>query len=204
MKKLVVILIVVMMSSVVSAIASDMTASLAMDQVVVDRSTRNKTLNDYTLLTRDAIQKAWTTPLDLAVPGALKGKITINYGIKRSGALESVELVRGSGNPDMDRTLMQAIRSAAPFPAFPDEINAGRVLVKANFIVAELPTIPVITVEHPVNSDNTTVAGESDRAERKYNWGVSAGTAHKKEATEVKELPVPAPPVKKYLWGLQP
>jgi len=202
MKKIMVIAIVAILGSVISATAFDRTANSGLDQVIVDRSTRDKTLNDYTLLTRDAIQKAWTTPLDLAVSSALKGKVTVNYTISRNGALKSVNIVRGSGNPEMDRALMSAIRSATPFPQFPDEINAGSVLIRANFIVADLPTVPVTTVEHKVDNDNSAPAATPERGERKYNWGVSAGTAHKNEAETEKEAPVPAPPVKKYHWGL--
>jgi TonB family protein len=175
------------------------------DQVIVDRSTRSKVLNDYTLLTRDTIQRAWTTPTALNAPGALKGRISVNYIVTRSGALEALELVKGSGNPDMDSTLLQAIRSAAPFPPFPDEIAARRLLIRANFIVADLPTIPVTTVEHSVQDGKSSPPATSDQNYKKFIWGAPAGTASQKTSSTENETP-PEPLQKKYHWGvdLQP
>ena len=177
-------------------------------QVIVDRSTRSKVLNDYTLLTRDAIQKAWTIPLDLSVPHALKGKISINYVISSNGSLESLELVRGSGHPEMDRSLVQAIRSAAPFPPFPEEVAADRIVIRANFVVADLPTVPVTRVNYPGGDD--TAAGSPGKTPNgnKIRWGVPAGAAMKKEGTVDQKTspdtsPVPAPK-QKMRWGHQP
>lgn len=202
MKKIVVVTLLAFIGSAFSAIASDRAAITGTDQVIVDRSTRDKTLQDYTLLTRDSIQKAWTTPLDLAIPSALKGKVAVNYVVSRTGSLKSVNLIRSSGNAEMDKSLLLAIRSAAPFPQFPDEIKAESVMIRANFVVADLPTIPVTTVQHKIDSDNSPVASAPDKGETKYNWGVSAGTANKKEVETDKEPPAPAPPARKYHWGL--
>jgi TonB family protein len=183
------------------AMASENIAGIA-DQVIVDRSTRSKVLNDYTLLTRDTIQRAWTTPTLLNTPGALKGRIGINYIITRSGALEGLELVKGSGNADMDRTLLQAIRSAAPFPPFPDEIAARRLLIRANFIVADMPTIPVTTVGHDVENGKPS-SSPADQSGKKFIWGTPAGTAGQ-QTPPIENESTPAPPQKKYHWGTDP
>jgi TonB family protein len=174
------------------------------DTVVVDRTTRDKTLNDYTHLTRNAIQKSWITPIHLANVGALKGKVAVNYCISRDGRLESVELVRSSGNEDMDRTLLEAIRAAAPFPAFPDYLPAKRVLIKANFIVADTPSAPVTMAQHTVTRDvKEAPKASGGEPTKKFNWGVSAGNAGgSQELTQEAVTPIPAPPAKKYKWGL--
>jgi TonB family protein len=173
------------------------------DLVIIDRATRDKTLNDYTHLTKSAIQKAWQTPTDIAVPGALKGKIAINYCIDRNGKLESVELVRGSGNPDMDRTLLEAIRSASPFPSFPDQLPAKRVLIRAKFIVAEVPTTAISTVQHSIQRGVNELPLLETLDPPKLNWGVSAGSPGTPEVRSDQVNPsVPAPPARKYKWGL--
>jgi TonB family protein len=184
------------------AVASENIAGIA-DQVTVDRSTRSKVLNDYTLLTRDTIQRAWTAPTLLNTPGALKGRIGVNYIITRSGALEGMELVKGSGNADMDRTLLQAIRSAAPFPPFPDEIAAHRILIRANFIVADLPTIPVTTVGHEVQNGKSAESPAADQDSKKFIWGAPAGTAGEK-TPPAENATSAAPLQKKYHWGIDP
>lgn len=203
MKRIFALSLMLVFVSVFSATGSEGTVSSPGDQVVVDRSTRNKALNDYTLLTRDAIQRAWNFPLDLEVPGAVKGRISISYSINRRGGLESVKLVRSSGNQAMDLSLMQAIRSASPFPSFPDEIGAKCVLIRANFVVADLPTVTVTTVEHQKNAESSDGSAVSPVPVKKYNWGVSAGTAHKMEQNIEKMTPSGAPPARKYRWGLQ-
>ncbi len=179
----------------------------AFGQMVVDRSTRSKVLNDYTLLTRDAIQRAWTIPLDLSVPHALKGKISINYVVSRDGSLESLEMVRGSGYPEMDRSLVRAIRAAAPFPPFPDEIAAQRIVIRANFVVADLPSVPVTRVTYP-EGDEASGANSTGKAPNgnKVRWGVPAGAALKKDVPVDKKVsPAPSSPVQKdkMRWGHQ-
>jgi TonB family protein len=200
--KRILIAIVLVPALALIATASENRAVIA-DQVIVDRSTRSKVLNDYTLLTRDTIQRAWTTPTALNTPGALKGRISVNYIVTRSGALEALELVKGSGNPDMDSTLLQAIRAAAPFPPFPDEISARRLLIRANFIVADMPTIPVTTVEHPVQSDKSSPSATTDQNSKKFIWGAPAGTAGQKTGPTEDETAF-EPPQKKYHWGVDP
>jgi len=169
------------------------------DQIVVDKSTRNKTLNDYTLLTRDRIQRAWTTPVELSAPGALKGKVAVNYVLKRSGAVDKIELVKGSGNSEMDRTLLQAIRTAAPFPPFPEGVDAKRIMIRANFIVADLPTMPIITATHDLPKDKSA-AGSARENGKPYIWGAPAGSSTSKP-DETSDATPPAPPQKRYKWG---
>ena len=202
MKKLLVFITILLIGSMAHASAQNGPTDSS-SWIVVDRGTRNKTLNDYVLLTRNAIQTAWVTPLDLAVPSAVKGRVRINYTIANDGRLESVELIKGSGNTEMDRTLLQAIRSAAPFPRFPDDIGAGRVTIRANFVVAETPVIPVTTVEYPTDRKGPAGVTEPGADQPKVLWGVPAETAHKKEPNLDKEPPAPAaPPARKYRWGL--
>ncbi|MBI5249877.1 MAG: energy transducer TonB [Desulfomonile tiedjei] len=182
-----------------------LTAMLALaqpDEIVVDRSNRNKVFNDYTLLTRDFIQRAWTTPVSISEPGPLKGRISIEYSIASNGSVRSVELVKGSGNWDMDRSLVDAIRSAAPYPAFPDEIQARSILIRANFVVADLPTVPIIVANHELGDGPRPVETEPDRSPKKFNWGAPAGTADLKTPNSEDREPAPASP-KKYQWGLE-
>ncbi len=170
-------------------------------EIVVDRSTKDKLLKNYTLLTRDAIQKVWTMPALMDGPDAVKGRVSISYSIARDGSVRSVKLLKGSGNREMDRSLMDAIRSAAPFPAFPDEIEARSVLIRANFVVAELPTIPVILANHDIGDGPRPVETEPDRSPKKFIWGVPAGSSDMKAANSEDPETAPVPP-KKYRWGL--
>lgn len=197
----------VLLIGVIFAGAATTTEADTRDLVVVDRSTRSKVLTDYTLLTRDAIQKAWKTPLDLRVPRALKGRIRINYTLTRSGAVDKLELIKGSGIPQMDKSLLAAIKSAQPFPPFPDNLDARKILIRANFVVAEIPSVPITTVTSPVKR-------------KKLSWGRVAGTAAETakprthspvtslDMVKISDKPVDANTVaapktdpKKFVWG---
>jgi TonB family protein len=201
MHRIVPALCILILSLPLCASAADQGPVVA-DHIVVDRSTRSKVLSDYTLLTRDLIQRAWTTPTELSVPGALKGRVSINYTVRSDGLLDSVELVRGSGNPDMDRTLLNAIRKAGPFPQFPDDIQARKLVIRANFIVADLPTLPVTQVEHEIEA-KPIPEPTSESAQKKYIWGVPAGNAYRMESAPSTDVPVPPMPSKKFRWGLE-
>ncbi|MGO9121333.1 MAG: TonB family protein [Desulfomonilaceae bacterium] len=203
MKSMLTALILVLMVTV-CAIAVENPMSIK-DQMIIDRSTRVKPLNDYALLTRDAIQRSWKTPLDLSVPGALKGRITINYTVTRSGALEALELVRGSGNHEMDDSLIAAIRAAAPFPPFPDDVAARKLMIKAKFVIADVPAVPVTTVDLKTDKsdDQAPVASpETESAGKKFIWGTPAGSADVKTDAPDNEIP-PRPEPRKYQWGLK-
>jgi len=175
------------------------------DEMVIDRSTRLKSLNDYALLTRDALQRAWKTPLDLAVPGALKGRITINYKVTRSGALEALELIRGSGNVEMDESLLAAIRTAAPFPPFPEDVAARKLMIKAKFVIADVPAVPVTTVDLKTDKsgEQAPVAPpENETDGKKFIWGTPAGSSDVGTDTPDNQIP-PRPEPRKYQWGLK-
>ncbi|MFH1117314.1 MAG: energy transducer TonB [Pseudomonadota bacterium] len=202
MKKLTVLTLILALGASLSAAAAE-TSSGMLDQVVVDRTTRSKELNDYVVLTRDLIQRAWTTPVDLAVPGAMKARIRINLALKRSGAVGLVQMVQGSGNDDLDRSLLKAIRAASPFPPFPEAVNARSMLIRANFIVADLPTIGVTTAQHRIDRGvpPEVAAPAAQQAPKQYVWGIPAGSAGEKSSSEGTEVPE-APQTKKYRWGM--
>ena len=156
MKKILFLIVMLMLVSSMLAEAADNRTTVK-NQIIVDRSTRNKVLNDYVMLARDAIQRAWKTPINLTTTDSVKGRVRINFSIKRSGALESIKLVDGSGHKEMDQSLMRAIKSAQPFPPFPDDVTAPRIVIRANFIVADLPTGRVKNVSQPIVGSVKTI-----------------------------------------------
>ncbi len=180
------------------------------DTLVIDRATQNRVANEYAMLTRDEIQRVWKTPLNYTTESALKGKVAINYEIGRDGSLKSLELTRSSGITEMDESLLKAIQTAAPFPAFPAGINANAVVIRANFVIADLPRVPLLTVDYRVTESELSgrVVAEPSK---KYLWGAPAGAALRKEPINeetykepvVEETRIPEAPTNKYIWGAQ-
>jgi TonB family protein len=166
--------------------------------IVIDRTTRVKALNDYALLTRDVIQRSWTTPVSIEVDGAVKGKIAVDYTIDNRGKLRSVNVTRSSGNQEMDRSLLSAIKNAGSFPPMPDGIDANTITIKANFIVADVPTVPVLTVAQNVKK-NDVQAGPKQEP-KKFQWGLPAGDPGRGVlSTDFSNEKVPNKT--KYKWG---
>ena len=209
MKKVVVLVSALVLGFTSLGFAIDRT-SLSFNTIVVDKTTKNVVLNNYVMSTRDSIQKVWTTPLNIQTSDALKGKVAVMYEVARDGSLSSLQLLRSSGNPDMDRSLLNAIRSAAPFAAFPQKLNANRLLIKANFIVADLPVVPVLRVEHRITTQDTS-APQQLEPHKKYIWGIPAGTALRKDLSiprneiqqEKPQTAVAFPHSMKFEWGLK-
>ncbi|MEW6351902.1 MAG: TonB family protein [Thermodesulfobacteriota bacterium] len=176
-------------------------SDLASEQVlVVDRSTRSKPVVDYVRRTRDAIQKAWTTPLDQETPDAFKGKLRVNLLITKSGSLEWFKLIEGSGRPEMDRSMTEAIRKAAPFPPFPTEIAAKKMLIRANLVVANVPSVQPVTVSGP---PVRAAASELKEPPATGSWGKPAESTGETPAKQ-DDSPKPKadnPPRKILKWG---
>jgi len=51
--------------------------------------------------------------------GRLYGSVRVSFAVRRSGALEAVEIDRSSGHAVLDDALLAAIRAAAPFAPIP-------------------------------------------------------------------------------------
>jgi protein TonB len=48
-----------------------------------------------------------------------RGTVYITFGVSASGGLTFASISRSSGDPGLDRSVLAAVRSAAPFPAPP-------------------------------------------------------------------------------------
>jgi TonB family protein len=169
----------------------------AQNSGAANQSAHNMSLSEYALVTRDAIQQAWTTPTPYDAEKAVKGRVTVSYEIARDGKIGRVKLIKGSGIPEMDKSLIKAIKRAAPFPALPEELRTDKVTIKANFVIADLPTLPVIAINHELGR-TAQQPGETSNP-KKFIWGLPAGNA---EIASTESSDPPRPAAKKYKWGL--
>jgi len=79
------------------------------------------------------IELVWQYPYDAQVQG-LQGELTIDFSIGRSGALETLELIQGSGHRILDDEALRAIRQAAPFDPIPARYQIRDLRIRAHFI----------------------------------------------------------------------
>jgi len=79
------------------------------------------------------IELVWQYPYEAAVAG-IQGELTVDFVIARSGALKSIDLVRGSGSKILDDEAIRSIRTAAPFDPIPAQYKIPSLQIRGRFI----------------------------------------------------------------------
>lgn len=82
-------------------------------------ASEGSTIN-YTALVRARVASRRPTG-----PG-LRGTVVVTFGVSRSGGLAFASITHSSGDQLLDRTVLSALRNAAPFPAPPSGIAASQ------------------------------------------------------------------------------
>ena len=72
-----------------------------------------------------AIVRARVASRRPAGPGK-RGTVVVTFGVSRSGGLAFASISRSSGDAGLDRTVLSAVRSAAPFPTPPAGASPGQ------------------------------------------------------------------------------
>ncbi len=75
----------------------------------------------YTAIRR-AVNTRWIMPPD-ARHQFRPGRLTVDFTIGREGTLLRMVVIQSTGNPSLDHAGFEAIRSAAPFPPLPEELQ---------------------------------------------------------------------------------
>jgi hypothetical protein len=76
-------------------------------------------------------------------------------------------------------------------------------MIKAKFVIADVPAVPVTTVDLKTDkSGEEAPAASPETAGKKFIWGTPAGSADVKTDTPDNEIP-PRPEPRKYQWGLK-
>jgi len=79
------------------------------------------------------IELVWQYPYEAAAAG-VQGELTIDFVIARSGAVNSIELVRGSGSKILDDEAIRSIRVAAPFDPIPAGYKIPSLQIRGRFV----------------------------------------------------------------------
>ncbi|HEX2719342.1 MAG TPA: TonB family protein [Candidatus Deferrimicrobium sp.] len=79
------------------------------------------------------IELVWQYPYEAAAAG-IQGELTLDFVIARSGAVNSIELVRSSGSKILDDEALRSIRKAAPFDPIPAEYKIPSLQIRGRFV----------------------------------------------------------------------
>lgn len=79
------------------------------------------------------IELVWQYPYEAAAAG-IQGELTLDFVIARSGAVNSIELVRSSGSKILDDEAIRSIRMAAPFDPIPAQYKIPSLQIRGRFV----------------------------------------------------------------------
>jgi protein TonB len=75
----------------------------------------------------------WQYPYEAAAAG-IQGELTLDFVIARSGKVDSIDLIRGSGSKILDDEAIRAIRKAAPFDPIPPNYPIKQLEISGRFV----------------------------------------------------------------------
>jgi len=89
-------------------------------------------MRQYIINVREKIDKHWTYP-KIAISYNITARVIVLFTVKRTGELETSEVVRGSGYSDLDDEALRAVKAAAPFPPLPPEFKGEHLEIDVEF-----------------------------------------------------------------------
>ena len=87
----------------------------------------------YMQLLRQKIENVWKYPAEAGAKG-IYGDLYIRFTITKNGKLGAVDLVRTSGNRDLDNAALKALRDAEPFWELPEEWGREGLTITGHFV----------------------------------------------------------------------
>ena len=80
----------------------------------------------------DRIQLNWALPSVPEVPAG--AKISMIVVIKKTGELDSIEILEGTSLEALDRAALEALRASLPFPALPADFPGDLLEINFEFV----------------------------------------------------------------------
>lgn len=105
------------------------------------------------------------------IPASGQKAFTVEFTILKDGSLDSRKLVESSGDPELDRTGLDAVAKSAPFMAVPDEFSGEYLKLRCHFYLNAGRRIPSV-------SRAARGAGSTDTADNMPTAGEGTGTIH--------------------------
>jgi len=87
----------------------------------------------YMMRLKERIEGVWKYPPEAAMKG-IYGDLIIDFTIKKDGRLGDVEIMRGSGHPDLDKAAMQALKDGELYWPLPVEWGKDELIVHGHFV----------------------------------------------------------------------
>jgi periplasmic protein TonB len=86
-------------------------------------STREVEYATYYTAWREKVERVGTENYPAEARGKLYGEMIVTVSIFQDGTIEAIELVKGSGQPVLDKAALRIVKLAAPYGSFPQEMR---------------------------------------------------------------------------------
>jgi len=103
------------------------------DDEPVSLDTKEEKYASYFARIKHQIERVWVYPFDAARRGII-GDLSLTFRISKDGNLIGVQLVDQSGYEILDLAALKAVKEAAPFYPFPENIKRQKITILANFV----------------------------------------------------------------------
>lgn len=101
-------------------------------EATISLETVDKKYMPYAKMLKAIISRHWRYPPE-AKENLLEGTLVVLFSLASRGNLIQLEITKNSGHEILDQEALRAIRTAAPFPPFPEHITVSKLNIKANF-----------------------------------------------------------------------
>jgi len=101
-------------------------------QETISLDTKDKRYISYANLIKNEIMSYWIYPPE-ALAFLIEGKLKVLFSLASDGKMTHISIMETSGHDILDKEVIRAINSAAPFPPFPGSITVKRLNIKATF-----------------------------------------------------------------------
>lgn len=102
------------------------------NQDTISLDTTDKRYVDYARAIKERILSRWKYPTE-AKDNLIEGKLLVVFSLGMQGEMKEIRVAESSGHQILDAEATRAIRSAAPFPPFPNHVTVARLNIKASF-----------------------------------------------------------------------
>ncbi len=101
-------------------------------EATISLETQDERYMPYASILKEMISRHWIYPPD-ARENLLEGKLLVLFSLGKEGNLIQIKINKDSGYEILDQEAVRAIRTAAPFPSFPEHITVSRLHVNTRF-----------------------------------------------------------------------
>ncbi len=98
----------------------------------ISLDTKDKRYISYTKIIKQKLMEHWDYP-PLARDNLIEGQSLIIFSLFNDGSLTGISVTQSSGYEILDKEVIDAVASAAPFPPFPESILVNKLNINASF-----------------------------------------------------------------------